>query len=152
MKRLSNTYHVTAAIGATARSECGRPRSALHRGRGKTHLQRTAGRPPQSDCIRVCELIQALTPGSPSSGRPRLCSAPRRRRQPPLISISTSLFSHPFGSRPNECCPYIVLALQPRPTLWSAVWSRSGFSAVPALSSNPASCGSGTTTIRKSSR
>jgi Asp-tRNA(Asn)/Glu-tRNA(Gln) amidotransferase A subunit family amidase len=36
-------------------------------GRGKTHLQRTAGRPPQSDCGRVRELIQVLRPGSPAA-------------------------------------------------------------------------------------
>jgi hypothetical protein len=41
--------------------------AAFHRGRGKTHLQRTAGQPPQSDCGRVCELIQALRPGSPAA-------------------------------------------------------------------------------------
>jgi hypothetical protein len=39
----------------------------FYRGRGKTHLERTAGRPPQSDCGRVCELIQALRPGSPAA-------------------------------------------------------------------------------------
>src|SRR5262245_17408096 len=27
----------------------------------------TAGRPPQTDCVRVCELIQALRLGSPSA-------------------------------------------------------------------------------------
>jgi hypothetical protein len=37
------------------------------RGRGKTHLQRTAGGPLQSDCGRVCALIQALRPGSPAA-------------------------------------------------------------------------------------
>jgi len=36
--------------------------AAFHRGRGKTHMQRTAGRPPQSECGRICELIQALRP------------------------------------------------------------------------------------------
>src|SRR6516162_10749341 len=33
----------------------------------KRILQRTAGQPPQSDCGRVCELIQALRPGSPAA-------------------------------------------------------------------------------------
>src|SRR6476660_10288977 len=29
------------------------------------------------------------------------------------------LLSYPLGSRPNECCPYMVSARWPRPTLWS---------------------------------
>ena len=39
----------------------------VYRGRGKTHLQRTAGRRPQSDFGRICELIQAVRPGSPAA-------------------------------------------------------------------------------------
>ena len=38
-------------------AEKGNELAIVGRGRGKTHLQRTAGGPPQSDCGRVCELI-----------------------------------------------------------------------------------------------
>jgi len=40
---------------------------AIGRDRGKTRLQRTAGQSPQPDYGRVCELIQALRPGSPAA-------------------------------------------------------------------------------------
>ena len=72
------------------------------RDRGKTHLQRTVGRPPQSDRGRVCELIQAL--------RPRLWQqSDTDDRDHPLqqvcCTVPSSGLSHPRRPAPaNRAC------------------------------------------------